>query len=107
MVSIDIFSIRMGKVDLNESNYPRPCIILNQSGNIVFVMLISSSMSIKRPTCFLIDEKNPNFNSTGLVRTSYVLEDILEIKVDKLRKEIGKLEGELLKQFQDWVGCAS
>ena len=98
------FSIRLGKVKLNKCEDLRPCVIIEQNNEKVYIMLISSATSIKPPTYFLIKENSDDFATTGLKRTSYVLDEFLEVHSSQVDKYIGKLDGDLLEKFKDWIG---
>jgi hypothetical protein len=53
---------------------------------------------------FLIDSRSPDFPTTGLRRSSYVIGDPVRVRVERLRRRIGELTGEMLAEFREWSG---
>ena len=84
----------------------RPCIILEEPADgRVRVALCSSAMDLYTSyEDFLIAETASDFSATGLLRTSYVKSGTYERDVELLVRQLGRLEGELLEDFTDWLG---
>ncbi|MEI6233088.1 MAG: hypothetical protein WCT04_08545 [Planctomycetota bacterium] len=54
---------------------------------------------------FVIDSGHSNFATTGLHRTSYVVSGTVdEVERTDLKRRLGRLEGDLARDFKDWYG---
>ena len=100
--------IYMIQVTVGYSTYPRPCMIIEVMKNLVTVAPLSSAMDLYNLTTdFIIESTHPNFNATGLKRTSYISgQHFFDIPISDLSKNRrGYLSGELGKAFDEWIGC--
>ncbi|MCY3023408.1 MAG: type II toxin-antitoxin system PemK/MazF family toxin [Planctomycetota bacterium] len=99
----DVYTVRYR---YGRSHDIRPCILLTAPlASKVTICLLSSQMALYRPVAhFLIEESYPDFPATGLDRSSFAAGDeIHEIRVEELRKRLGRLEGELARAFEAWI----
>jgi mRNA-degrading endonuclease toxin of MazEF toxin-antitoxin module len=101
--------IYLVRIRYGESLDIRPCVIIEAVSNKeIKIVVLSSSIDLYKaePFHFLIEkEENPDFQNTGLKRTSFVdVEHIIPISISDLGKRIGILQGELLKNFQKFLG---
>ncbi|NUM36350.1 MAG: hypothetical protein HUU50_17560 [Candidatus Brocadiae bacterium] len=86
----------------------RPCVVIEilKSGYVKFARISSAMDLYHLGRDFLIENNHPNFQDTGLKRTSYVSgEDFIEVPLsDVSKKTMGKLTGDLAKAFDKWLG---
>lgn len=92
----------------SDSSDFRPCVIVRveSDGRIVVVSLISAAMDLyNRQWHFYISKLHPDFKATGLRKDSYCSgEELPHISVNLLGKRLGRLEGELARAFDAWIG---
>lgn len=101
---LDLYLIRW---QFKACNDYRPCIILDSPvGSTANIMLVSSANSLRRPVIdFRIAADLPDFKASGLGRESYALGDeIHSVAITCLGKHLGRLEGELAREFEKWIG---
>ena len=68
------------------------------------IVLVSSSELYRPGLHFLIPKEHPNFPATGLTKTSFVLGgQIRDLPIEELDERLGRLEGELAKEFDKWI----
>jgi mRNA-degrading endonuclease toxin of MazEF toxin-antitoxin module len=101
------FEIYLIRWQLKESFDFRPCIVLDPAvADRVEIILVSSAPDLyESGSHFLIRDDDPDFPETGLKKTSYALGDkIREAPIAMLGKRLGRLEGELARDFEKWIG---
>lgn len=98
----DIYLIRWR---LRESFDFRPCVVLQEpNDDNTAIILVSSSDLNREGYDFKIDREHPNFPATGLRSTSYVVGDqIYGVPTERLSTFLGRLEGELAREFDAWI----
>jgi len=92
---------------LRDCNDERPCIVLEEPlASLVTIAPISAAAQLYNPLLhFQIPANHPDFPTTGLRRTSYVLgEDIRDVQASKLQERVGQLNGDLRTKFVQWIG---
>lgn len=101
-----LYSICRVRVRLGETDYLRPCIVLEATPTVLCVAAISSQIDLYQPTQhFLIPADHPDFISTGLDRISYVIgAPLFDAKLEDVEKVLGCLSGDLAKSFEQWIG---
>lgn len=98
--------IYMIQVTVGYSTYPRPCVILEVMKDLVTVLPLSSAMDLYNPeNDFIIQNTHPDFEATGLIRTSYISgQYAFDIPISDLsKKRRGYIKGEMAKEFDKWV----
>lgn len=102
---LKIFEVRMARIQLNNCNDHRPCVLITDpQENKVQVMAISSAdLNENIIGAFHVRADHPDFRDTGLERSSYVLVDIYVKSINNIGNKIGAFTGDLLKDFQKWV----
>jgi len=101
---LDIYLVN---VPLNRSGYPRPAIVVKSvTDDYAEVVPLSSAFDLYLSTQhFLIDTSDPAFRETGLRCSSYVSSaSSTKISLKHFVKFLGRLEGELAREFKDWYG---
>jgi mRNA-degrading endonuclease toxin of MazEF toxin-antitoxin module len=100
--------IYLALIRLEDCNDERPCVVLSESSgeNRILIAPISAQMDLFSPLLhFKIEKDHPDFKATGLNRTSYVMGNKLrEIDSSDFIARLGKLDGDMAKRFQDWIG---
>lgn len=105
--SVNPKDLHIVQIKLRLSIDKRPCVIVEPPiGNRVKIAVISSAMDLyNRTTDFLIDSSHQDFPATGLTRTCYITGNFVEAPISRLSKNaIGRLEGNLERQFDKWFG---
>lgn len=96
----------LARIPWGHSQDLRPCIVVEAEENGFWsVACVSSALDlydINRH--FLLDKPLPDFKATGLHRTSYVSDEpIHELSRADFHKRLGRLEGELARDFDRWI----
>jgi hypothetical protein len=69
------------------------------------VLRFSAHMDLYDPLQHLkFSSAEPDFPASGLSKDCFLSDELIEVKVEHLNRHIGKLEGELLKKVNDWIG---
>ncbi len=96
------FDILLYRVPLGKVDYPRPCVVIASPD---FQLLNISTKQYANFNYFVIPHHHPDFATTGLTETSYVLgAPIISGEQKYVIKKLGKLTGELAREFSDWIG---
>ena len=84
----------------------RPCVVLAAlPANRVLVAPISASDLYQPAQDFRLDATHPDFEDTGLDRSSFVLgREWAEIDGSRLEEYLGRLTGDLAQAFLEWLG---
>lgn len=97
------FDIWQAAVPLGMSDDRRPILIVDVFPDRVGYFPISGQCYSH--DCFLIEESDDDFQSTGLAKSCYVLDErIIEADRDDLIRHRGQLVGELLDAFLNHSG---
>ena len=96
------------RVQVGKSLDARPCIVLAEprSDGAVAVVALSSAKDLKRPGFdFPLNPDHPNWMASGLRRPSQVLGDGFRLpEFDDFIERWGRLEGDLAREFEVWLG---
>ncbi len=108
-MSIALYEIHHAEVELRNCSDSRPVIVIrepqedpgNPGSHVVDVAPISSQFDlINSGFDFVIDDKDPSFERTGLPRRSYIIVNKpMRIGVECLKKKYGDLAGSLRGAF--------
>lgn len=100
------YDIYLVPARLNQSKDKRPCIVLDapRGGEVPVVLLSAQRELYNSLEHFLLDKDHADFDATGLSKTSYALPRIVIVPASQLLKYKGKLSGDLLREFVDWIG---
>lgn len=100
------YEIWMVPIKLGQADYPRPCIVFDASrdGADVWVYPLTTKDYARPGAEFKIDETHPDFARTGLKATSYTIQPTQRVPRTQLRHKMGRLTGELYREFKDWMG---
>lgn len=107
---IEQFDIVLARVRFKLSNDARPCLVLEDLREGRFpAFAISSSRDLTVGLEVLeLGERSNDFAATGLKRTSFVLLTavVLQVELAAVIRRLGRLEGELLQDFnrENWFG---
>ena len=96
----------LARLDIGDSHDLRPCIVLGEVPNgLLLVIALSANLDLYREGVdFWIEARHPNFHSTGLRRTSYVIRlGLARVEASELLKCWGRLEGEVASAFEKWL----
>lgn len=101
----EVWSIR---IRLRECYDRRFCVILELPGadGRLRVVLASAQFDLFNPALDLrLDPTMEGFQETGLERGCYLIGSrIFEAETHELQKRVGRLGGEVLTRFNDWLG---
>jgi len=82
----------------------RPCIVVELPKPNVAVVLVSASDLVNPAEDFLIDAARPEFKATGLKKTSFAVgRAFVAVPISALGKRLGRLEGDLAREFDAWL----
>jgi mRNA-degrading endonuclease toxin of MazEF toxin-antitoxin module len=92
-----------------ESTDPRPCVIVDipAEGVVVVAPLSAQVEDYYRgpPDHFLIRVDDPDFDATGLPKTSFAdASEMRDMDATDLLKRKGCLRGDLARRFFEWIG---
>ena len=95
------------RIKLGKCHDVRPCLLIYKSGSDGWEVL---PMTTQRELCgnsphFSIEMDHANFSATGLKKNSYVmLSELQEISSSDIEKRIGRMDGELARDFKECFG---
>ena len=101
------FDIFLARIRFRKCNDIRPCIILYppKSGTVTVAAISSQERLFAYAQHFWLEPSHPNFPTTALTRRSYIaVNQIDTIEIGELIAFVGRLEGELAREFKDWYG---
>ena len=95
-------------LQVGRSGDRRPCIVVELRGESDMVLApCSSQFDMFDPTCHCeLPDWHSDFAATGLLRSSYAIDDFVERPRSDVVRVLGRLEGELASRFLDWAGLA-
>ncbi|MHC5054285.1 MAG: hypothetical protein ACYTKD_06165 [Planctomycetota bacterium] len=101
------FDVILAKVRVGESFKPRFCVVLEAlpDGSVRILPCSSSFEQCRDGVDFEIHDYLDEFPATGFVRSSYVIEDDMQlVSPDRIGKRRGSLTGDLRQRFAVWAG---
>ena len=101
---LDIFNVR---IQLGKCGDLRPCIVIypERFGKVTVLSISGQGDLCNSASYFVIETDHHDFSATGLDRRSFIIGIQLdEIEVSRLKKRLGRLEGDLAREFKGWYG---
>src|SRR6185503_17121165 len=95
-------------VVVGEAKYGRPCLVLRASRHDATICYFSTKMEYREPHEVAIETSDPNFKTSGLRDSSYILNsptDDVKLEFFKGAKLLGCASGEFKKRVEEWYGA--
>jgi hypothetical protein len=99
--------IVLARVEFKDCDDLRPCLVIYPfKSSIIGILPISSQPELfEAGYHFWIEKAHPDYRATGLTKRSYVLDNkIYDLEMTDVKKRLGRLDGDLAKEFKDWYG---
>jgi hypothetical protein len=106
------YELYVARIRFRRSEDLRPWVVIDdpvqdpreRGALLVTLAPVSSQLDMLLPNHFLMDASAPDFPTTGLRRSSYVVGDPIRVRVERLERRIGELTGTMLALFREWSG---
>lgn len=99
------FDIAAYPFPLGPVQYRRPCLIVDRFGQQFELLAISTKQLGRSEDSFLIRADHPDFKTTGLRESSFVLAvPKIAVVFTAFGDRIGELSGQLRADFRKWYG---
>ena len=96
--------IWMADVPWGQSSDRRPVVFMgHRSSDLLVLLRISGNLDLMREEDFLIEDSHPDFGATNLAKSSFVEAQMVAVKPERFRRELGALEGALRAAFIAWL----
>jgi hypothetical protein len=92
---------------LGKAKYRRPCLVIRTNSSGAVVSYFSTKFDLMESGDLLLNKNDPNFPSTGLEDSSYLMTD-RDIPVESEffdgAKYLGCVSGDMKKKVEEWWG---